>query len=929
MGRDGDLRMMQELFEDTQVRGGALMVTGEPGVGKTALLESYAAESSARGTRIFWASGVEFEADVSYSGLNQLLFPLHDFISELGTAHSEALSVALGFGSGPAPDRLLVSNAALLLLRQIAAKQPLLLVVDDLPWLDRASAAVLSFVARRLIGSRISFLGAARSNATSFFEGSGMITHELPPLDGAAAEELVCRHFPGLAPSVRKRLLNESGGNPLALMELPTALTGSQRHAVTSLPAVLPLTQRLKALFTSRVSVLPEPCRRLLLLGALDRSGGRDALRTLAVERDIGSLAPAERDHLIHVDAPTQRFVFRHPLIRSAVVEASTIGERRTAHRELAAVLVEHPERRAWHLGESATGPDNDTASLLEEAARLAQRRGDATSAIASLIRAADLSPASSDRGRRLAEAAYIGTESVGELRGASHLLDEARRTSPIAGASLHAATATSLLLINDDGDVLHAYKLLLAAVDAADHGYDSGNAALVEALYALLLLCWFAGRRELWEPVVAAIDRLTPEVPDLLWILSRTFPDPARTGQAAAEVLDAMLADLHAGSDPTRIARLGTASVYLDRLAGAREGNWHLVHEGRQGHAAARRYAAALMHLCHDTFHTGQWETMAELADEGLRLCDDHGYRFFAWYFRYMRSLHATVRGDHVTSQAMTDELVRWSAIRGARGVEWFAVHPRALNYIGQCNYEAAFQEATRYNPPGIIASHIPHAMWTAIDLVESAQRTGRHAEASAHAVAMREADLPSLSSRLHLLTAGATAMVADTDRYRELFDTALDLPDNDTWPFDTARIRIAYGERLRRARATAPARTQLSLAASAFQTLGAAPWYKRAVEELRATGLSRPRNVATRFAGLTPKEREIAELAGLGLTNKQIGQRLYLSPRTVGTHLYKVFPKLGITSRAALRDALTRLNDVSDADPTAPRPGLTSSGQ
>ncbi|MEU4173467.1 AAA family ATPase [Streptomyces sp. NPDC026665] len=920
LGRDEDLRLFREICENTESRDSALLVLGDPGVGKTALLEKYATEASERGARVLWAAGVEFEADVSYSGLNQLLLPLHNLIIGLRCTHGEALRVALGFGSGPAPERLLVSNAALLLLRQISTEQPLLLVVDDLQWLDHASAAVLTFVARRLTGSRICFLGAARSNFTNFFEGSGLRTHELRPLDAAAARELVRRHFPGLAPSVRKRLLTESGGNPLALMELPAALSGPQRDAISVLPAVLPLTQRLQALFASRVSALPKSCRRLLLLGALDRSGGKDALRTLAVEKEMRSLGPAERDHLIDVDAATHRFVFRHPLIRSAVVEASTMSERRAAHRELAAVLTDHPERRAWHLGESATGPDEETASLLQAAARLAQRRGDATSAIASLIRAGDLSPDPADRGRRLAEAAYIGTESVGELQSASLLLHEARRTSPTTGTSLHAATATSLLLINDDGDVLAAYKLLLAAVEAADHGYDSRNTSLVEALYSLLILCWFAGQQKLWEPVFAAIDRLTPEVPDLLWILRRTFPDPARTGQAAAQVLDAMLADLYADSDPTRVARLGTASVYLDRLVGTREGNWRIVRQGREGHLPARRHAAALMHLCHDTFHTGQWETLAELANEGVKVCDDHGYRFFVWYFRYMRSLHATVRGDHVASQTMTDELIRWSAVRSARGVEWFAVHPRVLNYIGQRDYEAAFREATRYNPPGTIASHIPHAMWTAIDLVESALHTGRLAEAAEHAAAMREADLPALSSRLKLLTAGATAMVADTDRFKELFASALDLPDNVKWPFDTARIRLAYGERLRRARATAEARIQLDLAASAFQALGAAPWYERAAEELRATGFSRPRNAAKPFAALTLKEQEVAELASLGMTNKQIGQRLYLSPRTVGTHLYNVFPKLGITSRAALGEALARLNDGSAAEHSVP---------
>jgi DNA-binding CsgD family transcriptional regulator len=238
-----------------------------------------------------------------------------------------------------------------------------------------------------------------------------------------------------------------------------------------------------------------------------------------------------------------------------------------------------------------------------------------------------------------------------------------------------------------------------------------------------------------------------------------------------------------------------------------------------------------------------------------------------------------------------MTDELILWAGVRGARGVEWFAVHPRTLNYIGQGDYEAAYQEAIVYNEPGTIASHIPQAMWTSFDLVEAALKTDRPAQALAHAMAMREADLPALSSRLALLTAGATAMVAGDDRF--------------------ARVRLAYGERLRRMRATADARLQLSAAGETFGRLGAQPWLERAGNELRATGVRKPRRTATASPVLTPQQREIAELAGSGLTNKQIGERLFLSHRTVGAHLYQIYPKLGITSRAALRDALAALAD------------------
>ena len=419
----------------------------------------------------------------------------------------------------------------------------------------------------------------------------------------------------------------------------------------------------------------------------------------------------------------------------------------------------------------------------------------------------------------------------------------------------------------------------------------------------------------------------MTPNVPEVLWILCRTFSDPARTGKAAAPDLDALLDGVCDETDPTRIVRLGTASIYLDRLSASRDAHWWIVREGREGLIAVRRHVAALMHLCHDAFHTGQWETMAELTSEGARLCEEHGYRFFIWYFRHMRGLHAAVCGAHEVSQAVTDELIGWAGARGARGVEWFAVHSRTLNYIGQNQYEAAYREATVYNEPGTIASHIPHAMWTSFDLVEAALKTDRRAQARAHASAMRETDLPALSTRLALLTAGAGAMVADDDEFVAAFDAALALPDNPRWPFDLARVRLAYGERLRRARATAEARVQLSAAAEIFGRLGAQPWLERAGNELRATGISKPRRSATTSPVLTPQQREIAELAGSGLTNKQIGERLFLSHRTVGAHLYQIYPKLGITSRAALRDALVALpEDPSDDGSARPSGGMSA---
>ncbi|MFC7386956.1 ATP-binding protein [Sphaerisporangium rhizosphaerae] len=896
-------------------RGGALLLSGQAGVGKTVLLNAAAEAASLTGTRVLRAAGVEFEADVSYSGLNQLLFPLSEAFGDLDSAHSEALRVALGFGSGPPPDRLVVSSATLMLLRQVAAAEPLLLIIDDLPWVDRASAAVLGFVARRLDGSRVGFLGAMRSGSETFFNRGGLPEYEVPPLDGKSSRALLDAHFPNLAERVRQRLLAAAEGNPLALLELPTALSGQQRVALEKLPAVLPLSQRLQALFVSRVSSLPAAARRLLLLATMDGTGDLGVLQAAARQGghdvDLDDLAPAEQDQLVNFDEGTRRLVFRHPLIRSAVVDACTSAERRAAHRALAHVLVHQPERRAWHLGEASVEPDEQVAVLLEQAAHRIAARGDAVGAVAALVRAADLSPRGSDRARRLAEAAYIGADATGELRGASELLENARRADPDLTGSLRSASAAVYLIINGDGDIDAAHRLLVGAIESGTHGYDAKDNALIDAVHLLLLLCFFSGRAELWVPFYTAVASLRPEPPALLSVAGKTFSDPARTGVAALEQLQTVLSELPEETDPGRIVRIGTASLYLDRLADLRGPSWKVVLQGRDG-GPARRHLGALMHLCLDDYLTGRWDECADLADEGLQLCEDSGYRFFTWYFWYCRAVIAAARGDDDTAGLLTDQITRWATPRGVGTALHYAWHVRTIADLGRGDFESAYQHATAISPAGTFASHVPHALWVAMDLVEAAVRTNRQAEAAAHVRAIQETGIAALSPRLALLAGGSAALCAaeDEDAVR-LFDTALAVPGVERWPFDLARVRLAYGERLRRARANADSRGPLSLAYDAFTLLSARPWTERASKELRATGWVAPRTAAAGDTVLTPQEREVADLAASGLSNKQIAERLFLSHRTVGAHLYQIFPKLGITSRAALRDALSALDE------------------
>ncbi|MCX4854119.1 AAA family ATPase [Streptomyces canus] len=891
VGRARQLREITELLGQGSAAGRALLLSGAPGVGKSALLEEVAKVMSGAGARVLSAVGVRSESELAYAGLHQLLLPLNDRIERLEDAHRRVLRSALGYGGGPVPDGLHVSDSVIFLLRQAATERPVFIVVDDLGCFDRASSVVLGFVARRPAGSRIGFLAARRSGAETFFDRAGFTEYELPPLDRDAAVELLGVRFPWLAGHARDRVLAQAQGNPLALVELPAALGGPQRYAPADLHDVLPLSPRLRNRHAARVARLPAASRRLLLLLALDDTGDPGVLRAglRAGSNDpkaLTALSAVESDRLITFDDTNRRFVFRHPLMRAAVVEASTLTERCQAHRTLAAIRAKAPERRAWHLGRATLVPDERVAALLEEAGHRVARRGDATAAVATFTRAAELSPRPTDRGRRLTRAAYLAADATGELRAASELLDRARRGDPDLTGPLTAATRVLLLLNGGDGDIDMAHRLLVEAVETGSHGYDAEDDALIGTLHVLRLVCWSAGQDALWKPFHAALDRLKPAAPPLLSACGRTWRDPAGTGS---------------------VGRHDMAPVRLDRLTEPRDVSWDAVRRGRRG-GHVRRHIDALMHLCLQDFPAGRWEEAETLAAEGLRICEERQYPFFSWYFEYHEALLAAVRGRFEESRSRADRITQWAVPRGVLAAAAFADHARVLAELGAGDDECAYRHAVAISPAGRLAPHAPYALWVCMDLVEAAVHTGRTVEAEAHVRAMRKAGVAALSPRLALLVAGSAALVAPDDGAVECFEQALALPGAQDWPFDLARIRLAYGERLRRMRCVTEARAQLDAAAEVFEHLGARPWADRAAGELRATRRSRtgPKHGSVT---LTAQEQEIAVLAASGLTNKQIGERLHLSPRTVGSHLYQLFPKLGIASRAALRDALASL--------------------
>ncbi len=913
VGRARDLAALRAFVYESSAQGGTMLLRGDPGSGKSALLDGAEEMAVMAGIRAVRAAGTELE-DLGFATLNRLLLPLRGDLSGLDEPQRELLNVAPGYGHGLARDLPAVSNAALALLRRAAAVRPLLLIVDDLERVDRPSAIVLGLLSRRLHGARVGLL-ATECTAASRLADLDALEYEVAPLDDDASTRLVTDRWPDVAPAARRRIVAEARGNPLALQELPAGLSDLQRSGLAALPAVLPLNRRLRQAFSTQVSALPPATRYLLLLAVLDRTGDVLLLQAAAARQDaIDDLVPAERAGLVRVDQMSHCVVFSHPLTRSAILDLSSSAEVRRAHFALAAQFPDQPERRAWHLAGAATEPDEEIARLLEGLARTMRDRGEVIQAVTALVRAAQLSPHRCDRSRRQAEAACLSATGTGEFSLARRLLMEARRAGHEHGkslppeASLHAAVADACLLLNDAGDIDTVHRQLVGAIGTGPYVPQNGGAPVVAALDTLLKVCAAGGRPELWEPFDIALARSGPDRCLELDLLASTLADPARSAAGILSKLDAAISGLSSETHHWRILALGAAAARTDRLAACREALRRVARESMEGGAVVPAISALTL-LCDDGFLSGAWNEAWQVAEDCLRACQSYGASAQAWLAREHLAMLAAARGDDELMRELTGEMLQWALPRGVALAQMAVHRAGCLAALGRGDFEEAYREATAISPPGVLASHVPYALWTVMDLVESAVRTGRRREAAAHIAAMRGAHVAEISPRLAMLVTASAALAATADQASSIFEQALGVHTAGRWPFEFARVQLAFGEHLRRLRANCEAREHLASALATFRALGARPWTDRAANELRAARLTRAKTDFHGVPVLTAQEQQIASLAAAGLTNKQIGQRLYLSPRTVGSHLYRVFPKLGVASRAGLRDALTAL--------------------
>ncbi|MFF9301720.1 ATP-binding protein [Streptomyces sp. NPDC014764] len=902
VGRDRELAELAMFLDKAVTDGATVLLTGEPGVGKTALLDATAELAVAKGVRVIRGSGVEYETDISFAALHQLVAALPDELGRLPRPMREALEVALGLGAGLAPSRITVLNAALSLFDEAAAEQPLLLVVDDLHVVDQASRAAVGFVARRLAGRRIGLLGAQRPESGELFPSTGLTEIEVSPLNDADALRLLTRHFAHLPPRVRSSVARDAQGNPLAVLEFAGSIHVSGDR--TSNEARWPSGpgRDVRALYGARVERLPPRTRDLLLLAALEGSGDIGVLQAAGGPGGLGELSPAERDHLIMVTEDGRAVRFRHPLVRSAVVDGSTGEQRRGAHRRLADALADQPERRGDHLARATTVPDEAVAAVIESAAVAGLRRGDADGAVARLRHAAELSPGRADRRRRLSQAAYIAAWVSGHLD-LSHEIMREVQGGP-AARSLSSATTAGFLALVTEGDVDTAHALLREAIEQAPAPSALPPQELENALFILTLTSVFSGREEHWRPLLDVLDQLPETSPSAAASLGRIHHDLGSVTDETLRRLDEEILRLKGQSDTDVVIRTALIASYLDRLPDCREAVLRVIRDG----GAVGSSMPALIFVAIDHMYASRWQASADAAAELIALCEEMGYQAFAQVGHYFAAMAAAQRGDLDVCQEHCRSIWEWSGPRDLRRLVNHAHQAAARAAVGAADFETAYRHATVICTPGVLPPFNPDAVLSAPDLVEAALRSGRHTEARRHAEAIRDAGIGHLSSRFALTVATVMAMTAAPEDMARSFEEALGLPGAGQWPFEVGRVHLAYGEALRRQRLNREARTQLTAARRHFEELGARPWEARAAAELRATGMTR--TVRGRVGeALTPQELEVAGLAAKGLSNPQIASRLFLSARTVSSHLYRVFPKLGITSRAELRDALGSL--------------------
>ncbi|MEY2580583.1 MAG: hypothetical protein QOE09_432 [Ilumatobacteraceae bacterium] len=896
--RPDEGRAITAMIDGVTEHGSVMVVRGEAGIGKTTLLGSGIDHARDCGMLCLAVTGVQSESHLAFAALHLLMQPLMRRVRDLPSKQRAALESAFGMSEVAAPDPFLIALATLDLLADAASQSPLLLTVDDAQWLDRATANVLSFVARRLSKDPIVMLIACRDHADDVFDRSGLGDLRLGPLNDFVAAALLDAHAPDLSPAMRQRVLDEAAGNPLALIELPRGVGAADE--LPTLSEHIALGDRLERAFVAQVQALPSATQDALLVAAADASCDTSQILAAASILNVGPididvLTPAVADRLVDLDA--RNVTFRHPLVRSAVYQAVPLAIRVKAHAALAQVLADQPERSVWHRAAAVLGSDEAIAADLERVAARARRRGGGLVAVAGLERSAELSVNPVARARRLLRAAELAYE-LGRTDLARPLVTR------VDNNDLDEAERGRMTLIQElvaPGSFASTNWRWLIEVGEGAHRDGDGDLAL-EILWLVAIRSFWADpgpavRRE----IVAALDRIgARDDPRVLCALG--YAAGEERGRQIVEGLDRVRAVAGLDADEARLLGMAAliagawdqASAFLFASASG------LRAEGRLGHMPRVLVLGALLAV-----RAGNWPVAFTANDEARALAVETGQDEWIAGADSVAALAAAMSGDEASAELLAAKSERRLASSAISFILANVQTARGAAALGSGRYQDAFDDLLRIFTSGDPAYQRTMRWWVLADLVEAAIRSGNRSLVEP-IVADAERVVGSTPAFWHqVMIRHARALLADPDNAEECFRDALSL-DLRHWPFERARLLLAHGEWLRRHRRIADARAPLRAARETFDAVTARAWAERARNELRASGeTSRPR-VAAAFEQLSPQELQIVQLAAAGFTNREIGQQLYVSPRTVSSHLYHAFPKLGVTSRAKLKAAI-----------------------
>jgi DNA-binding CsgD family transcriptional regulator len=913
-GRRAECEQVERLVADAVAgRSGVLLIRGEAGLGKSALLEHAAQQSD--GMRVLRAGGVESESELPFAALHQLLRPLGAFIDEIPTPQSSALRGALGLSPAPERDPFLVGAAVLSLLAEAAETQPLLCLVDDAQWLDVPSADALIFASRRLHAEPIAMLFAARDDPTRPFHAPGCPDLRLSGLDAKAADELLATRLDTELPaSVRAQVVAASDGNPLALIELPQALSTAQAAGREPITDHLPLTAKVEDAFLAAVRRLPEQTQTLLLIASLDGTG--ELAVVLAAAAGLGvqadALEAAEAANLVRTtDAGT--IEFRHPLVRSAVSQSASLAQRQAVHRAVAeAVNAErYEDLRIWHLAAATSEPDADLADQLEGTAGRATRKSGYAAAASAYERAADLTPTDDERARRLVaagEAAWL----AGRPERADDLIGRAQRLSSAPKLTADIAHLRGLIQFHR-GHPADAFRTLIdGAHTVGDIDPDKAVVMLVDASEAAAYAGEFARVGEASALAAELTETGRHEQTFLRNFIVGIGKFVGGDSAGGAPLLRDAIAQAYAFSEPRLLIRASIAARTLGEDDAGAAFEARALAQARQDGAVATIPCLLESSATADVF-AGRHSSVVAAATEALQLARDSGQETSACRHLTILAHVEAIQGREEECRAHAQEAQTYAIARGlgmqVAAAEW-ALGLLELG-LGRPAEALIHLETLRSDES---RGGSPYVIWTTADFVEAAIRADAIDRAKAALTDLEQfashaepSWAPFLPRCRALLSTGA-----DAERH---FEEALSLHRLAPRPFEEARTELLMGEHLRRARQRLAARDHLRTALDTLELIGATPWAERARAELRATGETARKRDPSTLAQLTPQELQIARLVADGASNKDVAAQLFLSPRTIDYHLRKVFSKLGIAARGDLPRVLAGEQELQPA--------------